>query len=221
MPSDQPSDQHQVGITNAQENNPDADLAELTRRMNAHFGADEYAEAGRLAMEITARSRDELASTFQRHAVAILRLDHEAFGIYEGRIEPTYDLRVDGATRDIVAAATEFGKRHAQEMVIVARMLRDGESDPAERLGATVVLQIDLTLLEADGIARVAQQRGFAGATFIPKGQGTITIYHTDNLGITQAEFEEALLSLFTELQSDYPHAKLEVRKYIIHMPRL
>jgi hypothetical protein len=31
-------------------------------------------------------------------------------------IEPSYDLRVDGATSDVLAAATEFGKRHAQEV---------------------------------------------------------------------------------------------------------
>jgi hypothetical protein len=74
----QPSEEHQVGITSAQENNPDPAIADLTRRMNAEFHAGRYADAGRIALEITARSKDELATTFQRHGVTVLHLDHEA-----------------------------------------------------------------------------------------------------------------------------------------------
>ena len=110
---EQPSDQHQVGITNAQESNPDAVIADLTKQMNARFAAGEFSEAAAFALEITARSREELKDTFIRHAVAVLHLDHEAFGIYEGQIEPTYDVHVEGRTEAVLAAATEFGKRHA------------------------------------------------------------------------------------------------------------
>src|SRR5262249_10973854 len=104
----QPSEQHQVGVTNAQENNPDEAIAELTTRMNAEFRAGHYTDAGRIALEITARSKEELETTFQRHGVRVLHLDHEAFGIYEGQIEPTYDVHVDGRTADVLAAASEF-----------------------------------------------------------------------------------------------------------------
>ena len=38
-PAEQPADEHQVGITNAQEKNPDEVIADLTKRMNAHFAA--------------------------------------------------------------------------------------------------------------------------------------------------------------------------------------
>jgi hypothetical protein len=59
--------------------------------MNSEFNAARFAEAGRIALEITALSSDELVATFQRHGVTVLHLDHEAFGIYEAQIEPTYD----------------------------------------------------------------------------------------------------------------------------------
>src|SRR5438132_4223843 len=117
----QSPEEHQVGVTNAQENNPDPTIADLTRRMNAEFKAGRYADAGRIALEITAASRDELAATFQQHSVTVLHLDHEAFGIYEGQIEPTYDVHVDGRIDDVLAAASEFGRRHAQEMVLIAK----------------------------------------------------------------------------------------------------
>lgn len=94
MPSpSQPSEEHQVGVTSAHEKNPDPVIADLTRRMNAEFQAGRYADAGRLALEITAQSKDELAATFQRHGVTVLHLDHEAFGIYAGQIEPAYDMQ--------------------------------------------------------------------------------------------------------------------------------
>src|SRR6266571_7331497 len=134
-PADQPSDRHQVGVTNAQEKNPDAVIADLTKQMNAHFAAGEFGEAALLALQITARSKDELSDTFVRHGVVVLHLDHEAFGIYEGQIEPTYDVLVEGTAAAVLAAATEFGKRHAQEMILIARKLREGEHDPGARLG--------------------------------------------------------------------------------------
>ena len=102
-------DQHQVGITNAQENNPDAVIGDLTRRMNSCFAAGEYTEAANVALQITARSKNELADTFVRHGVTVLHLDHEAFGIYESLIEPTYDVHVEGRTDAVLAAAEELG----------------------------------------------------------------------------------------------------------------
>ena len=134
-PAEQPSEEYQVGITNAQEKNPDTVIADLTKRMNSHFAAGQFGDAAALALQITARSRDELLDTFVRHGVTVLHLDHEAFGIYEGLIEPTYDVHVEGSTDAVLAAATEFGKRHSQEMILIARKVREGESDPAERLG--------------------------------------------------------------------------------------
>ena len=124
-PADQPSHEHQVGITNAQVQNPDAEIRRLTAEMNALFAAQQYTEAARIALSITALSKDELRETFERHGVMILHLDHEAFGIYRV-IEPSYDLRVDGGTSAVLAAATEFGKRHAQEAVLIAQAPRRG-----------------------------------------------------------------------------------------------
>jgi hypothetical protein len=37
--ADQPSHEHQVGITNAHEQNPDAEIRRLTAAMNALFAA--------------------------------------------------------------------------------------------------------------------------------------------------------------------------------------
>ncbi len=137
--ADQPTQEHQVGITNAQENNPDRTIADLTADMNARFAAGDFAEAARIALAITARSKDELRETFLRHRTTVLYLDHEAFGIY-GVIEPSYDLRVDGMTENVLAAAMEFGKRHAQEAVLIARTIGEDEVDPAERLGLVLIL---------------------------------------------------------------------------------
>src|ERR1700693_4193253 len=114
--ADQPLHEHQVGITNAQEQNPDAEIRRLTAEMKALFAAKQYAEAARIALSITALSKDELRETFAKHGVTVLHLDHEAFGIFEGEIEPTYDTLVDAATPEVLAAAAEFGKRHVQEM---------------------------------------------------------------------------------------------------------
>jgi hypothetical protein len=217
----QPSEEHQVGVTSAQERNPDRVIADLTRRMNADFQAGRYAEAGRLALEITARSKDELAAAFRRHGVTVLHLDHEAFGIYEGQIEPTYDVHVDGRTDDVLAAASEFGRRHAQEMVLIARKVREGESDPNERIGLTITLYANPTVPEAVRIAEVVRQLGFAGATFSPKGQGTIVVYHTDTLRMAPQDFEETALALLELLVEDYPRLNFSVQRFVIYMPRL
>jgi hypothetical protein len=148
-PAEQPSDQHQVGITNVQEKNPDTVIADLTKEMNALFAEGDYGEAAVLALQITSRSKDELRDAFVRHGVTVLHLDHEAFGIYEGQIEPTYDVYVEGRTDSVLTAAMEFGKHHSQEMILIARKLRQGEHDAAERLGLTILLNAQITLDEA------------------------------------------------------------------------
>jgi hypothetical protein len=220
-PPGQPPDQHQVGITNAQEKNPDTVIAALTKQMNAHFAAQQYSEAAVLALQITSRSRDELRDTFVRHGVAVLHLDHEAFGIYQGQIEPTYDVLVEGTAAAVLAAAAEFGRHHAQEMILIARKLREGESDPAERLGLTVLLNAEIILEEAVEVVAVVQACGFQGATFAPKRQGAIAVYHTDNLGMSPEAFQQAAIKLQDELKQVYPALQLNVQKFIIHMPQL
>jgi hypothetical protein len=220
-PIDQPPDGHQVGVTNAQEKTPDAVIAELTKQMNACFAAGQFAEAAVLALQITARSKDELRDTFARHGVAVLHLDHEAFGIYEGQMEPTYDVHVEGPSAAVLAAAGEFGRRHAQEMILIARNLKEGEHDPAARLGLTILLNAPITLEEAVEITALVQDHGFQGATFAPKRRGAVAIYHTDNLGMTAAEFQEAATLLLEELTQNYSALNFDVRQYFIHMPRL
>ena len=200
----QPSQEHQVGITNAQENNPEAIIADLTRRMNAEFQAGKYAEAGVIALEITARSKDELAAVFQQNGVTVLHLDHEAFGIYEGQIEPAYDVHVDGQTENVLAAAREFGRRHAQEMVLIAKKLREGESDPNQRMGLTILLNEHIGVEEAVHIAEIVRTCGFQGATFAPKGGGTVIIYHTENLGLSPEAFQKNGEKLTGELKKRY-----------------
>jgi hypothetical protein len=121
----------------------------------------------------------------------------------------------------VLAAATEFGKHHAQEMILIARKLQEGESDPAERLGLTILLNEAITLEEAVEVTALVQDRRLKGATFAPKRHGTVAVYHTDNLGMTPAEFQGAATLLLEELLKDYPALSLNVQKYIIHMPRL
>ncbi len=213
--------EHQVGVTNAQENNPDPILAQLTRQMNAEFQAGKYREAGTIALEITARNKDELAAVFQQHRVTVLHLDHEAFGIYEGQIEPTYDIHVDGRTDDVLAASSEFGKRHAQEMVLIARKFREGESDPDERMGLTITLHASVPIDEAVIIAELVRTYGFKGATFAPKREGEVAIYHTDNLGMSGHQFLAAASALIEELKRYYSQLTFGIQKFIIQMPRL
>jgi hypothetical protein len=218
---ERPPEEHQVGITNAQEQNPDEVIAALTKQMNAHFAAGQYDEAAGLALQITARSRDELGDTFARHGVAVLHLDHEAFGIFQGQIEPTYDVHVEGPTAAVLAAAAEFGRHHAQEMILIARKRREGEHDPEERLGLSVRLNAEIMLKEAVEVAALARSCGFKGATFAPKRKGSLVVYRTDNLGMSGAEFKEAALRLVGELQRAYPGLAYEVQEYIIVMQQL
>ena len=196
-------------------------IADFTRRMNAYFAAGEYAEAADLALQITALSKDELRQAFEHHGVQVLHLDHEAFGIYAGQIEPTYDALVDGPTPDVLAAATEFGKRHAQEMVLIAKRLKEGESDPNERMGVTIALREAIRVEVAVEIADLVRDSGFAGATFAPKRQGEVAIYHTDNLGMTGEQFDAAALALIAELKKRYSGLTIGMQKFIIHMPTL
>ncbi len=162
-PAEQPPQEHQVGITNAQEGNPDAEISRLTQEMNTLFAAKQYAEAARIALSITALSKDELRETFERHGVAVLRLDHEAFGIYGGIIEPSYDLRVEGSTPHVLQAATEFGERHEQEAILIARKVREGETDPDEKLGLSITLRAAISAQEAVMIAEMVKTCGFKG----------------------------------------------------------
>ena len=212
-----PSHKHQVGITNAQEKNADAWIAAQTALMNAKFLAKEYAEAARMALEITAKSKGELRDTFVRHGVSVLHLDHEAFGIYQ-IIEPSYDLHVDGMTPDVLAAAEEFGSRHAQEAVLIARKLQEGETDPAERLGLVVVLREDIKIEEAIEIVEVVRDCGFTGATFVLK-RGEVSIYHTDDLGMTREQFKKAADFVAARLQAKYTQAQYTVAPYLVLMP--
>ena len=218
--STEPAHEHQVGITNAQENNPNPDLAELTREMNALFSAKQYAEAARIALSITALSKDELRGIFEQHGVKILHLDHEAFGIYAGVIEPSYDLSVDGETPLVLAAATEFGKRHVQEAILIARKSQEGESDPAERLGLSLALHAPISAEEAVVIAAMVQASGFKGATFVPK-RGEVVIYHTDDLGMTPEQFDVAATSLIEKAKTGYLRLTAMSQKYIIQMSDL
>jgi hypothetical protein len=85
----------------------------------------------------------------------------------------------------------------------------------------TVVLNATFIVEEALEIAEVVRARGFKGATFAPKRNGTVTIYHTENLGITADEFQNAALALVQELERDYPRLTFGVSKYLIQMPQL
>jgi hypothetical protein len=218
-PADQSSHEHQVGITNAQEQNSDAEIRRRTAEMNAFFAAKQYAEAAHIALSITAMNKDELRETFEKRGVKVLHLDHEAFGIYRV-IEPSYDLRVDGATADVLAAATTFGIRHAQEAILIARKLQDGESDPAERLGLTITLHVVMTVIEAVRIAEAVQVQGFTGATFVPR-RSEVFIYHTDDLGMTREQFEKAADLLVERLRAVYPQVSHVMQPYLLLMPKL
>jgi hypothetical protein len=217
---EQPTDEHQVGITNAQEVNPDAEISLLTREMNALFAAKQYAAAAHKAVAITALSRNELKQTFERHGVKIVHLDHEAFGIYHGMIEPSYDLRVEGSTAAVLQAATEFGKRHAQEAVLIARKVGESEADPAERLGLVIALRAAMSVQEAVLIVEVVKTCGFKGATFLPKRQAEVSIYQTDDLGMTREQFEKAAERLVALLQQTYTQALHQMQAYIVLMPK-
>ncbi len=83
------------------------------------------------------------------------------------------------------------------------------------------MLNAAFTVEEAVEIADLVRDHGFKGATFAPRRSGTVSIYHTDNLGLTAEEFEDAALALLEELLPDYPNLTFDVRKYLILMPKL
>jgi hypothetical protein len=166
-------------------------------------------------------SKDELRQTFERHGVKVVHLDHEAFGIYRGVIEPSYDLRVEGSTPDVLQAATEFGRRHLQEAILIARKVREGEADPAEKLGVAVTLGAAISAAEAVLIAAMVKACGFQGATFVPKRNGEVSIYQTDDLGMTREQFQIAADLLVTRLLAKYTRAQHHMQPYLILMPKL
>ncbi len=115
----------------------------------------------------------------------------------------------------------EFGKRHAQQAVLIAHKLPEGETDPAERLGLTIVLNTTMTIEEAVEIVATVRDCGFQGATFVPKRAGEVALYHTDDLGMTREQFEAAGRQVAGVLLVDYPQLRMDVRKFIIQMPTL
>ncbi|MGH7134420.1 MAG: hypothetical protein ACREHD_01690 [Pirellulales bacterium] len=167
--TDESSHEHQVGITNAQEKNPDLTIAELTAEMNARFASGDYSEAARIAFSITALGKEDLRQTFERHGVRVLHLDHEAFGIYEV-IEPSYqNIKIETAVE----------------------------------------------------IVDVVRDCGFKGATFAPKRNGEVSIYHTDDLRMTTDQFRKAANLLVVRLRTLYPQAQYTVDPYLVLMPKL
>ncbi len=215
----EPLDQgHQVGITNAQENNSDLEIASKSKEMNLAYKSGDYEKAAELAVSITAISKDELRDVFVNRGVKIIHLDHEAFGIYKGRFEPTYDLLVDGNTADILSAAREFGAKHAQQAILVARILKEGDHGEGARLGATITLGKVINSHEAVAISEEVLNSGFSGATFSPKRQGTIIIYNSQDLGMTNEEFKVAYKVLLEKFAVDYPDSQLEVGSFMLSL---
>ena len=121
----------------------------------------------------------------------------------------------------VLAAASEFGKRHAQEAILIARKISEGEANPAERLGLSIALRTAISADEAVLIAEMVQTCGFKGATFLPKRGGEVFIYQTDDLDMTREEFEKAASFLVTRLRVQYPQALDMLQPYLIIMPKL
>ena len=150
----------------------------------------------------------------------VLHLDHEAFGIYTV-IEPSYDLLVDGATPDVLAAAMEFGKRHAQEAVLIARKLKDGESDPAERLGLILTLHVAVASTEAGSYSGGGSSPWLFRSNLRAPKRSEVSIYHTDDLGMTKEQFEKAADLLVELLRAEYPQLSQVMQPYLLLMPKL
>lgn len=214
-------EKHQVGVTNAQENNSDAKIARLTVWMREAYKSGNYEEAASTALAITELSKDDLRNVFESKGIKIIHLDHEAFGIYQGKFEPAYDLLVEGNTVDIVDAAREFGEKHAQQAVLVAKLLRIGEHAEDARPGLTLITGNVIAAREAVGISELLGKFGFSGATFSPKRQGAIIIYQTDDLEMNKSQFEQASKDLITELLLDYPGMVFRIREYIVQLVRV
>jgi len=120
-----------------------------------------------------------------------------------------------------LAAAAEFGRHHAQEMVLIARKMKEGESDPNERMGLTITLHADIPVAEAVAIAEVVKGCGFKGATFAPQRDGEVAIYHTDGLGMTGEEFIIAASALVGLLKQRFVQLTSGMQKFIVRMPQL
>ncbi len=88
-------------------------------------------------------------------------------------------------------------------------------------MGLTVTLNAPVNIDEAVRIAEAVRKEGFAGATFLPKMRGTLTIYHTDDLGMTPDRFQDAATVVLEQLIGAYPELSFEVERYIIQMPSL
>jgi hypothetical protein len=67
----------------------------------------------------------------------------------------------------------------------------------------------------------MVQARGFRGATFASKRNGSVAIYHTENLKMSSVEFQEAAILLVDSLKQAYPALSYEIQEYIIGMPQL
>lgn len=208
---------HHVGITNAQENNPQATLANLYNRMQQAYQNEKFSEAGKLALQITEFSKPELAMLFHKYCVKIEHLEHETIGIFEGVIEPAYDVLVDGDTKAIVAAANEFCKRHAQKAFLVVQRLKTETHQPDEaRLGLTITLNEKISMDIAVEIASLIKDCCLKGATFPLKGRGTIIIYHTDDLGLSEDDFQMYVRMLLYKLKQRYKNLQYQEANYII-----
>jgi hypothetical protein len=121
----------------------------------------------------------------------------------------------------VIFWAIRFGRRHAQEMVLIAKKLKPGENDIAARLGLTVTLRAAVPVEEAVVVAELVKACGFQGATFAPKRDGEVAIYHTDTLGMTAEGFVTAAAKVVEELKKRYSQLTTGMQKFIIHMPRL
>lgn len=218
---EEPQAHHQVGITNAQKDNPNAELSRLTEEMNTAFEVRDYSRAARLALSITSVSKEDLRTDFESQGVKILRLDHEAFGIYQGKFEPAYDLLVKGETSKIIVAAKKFGLKHAQQAILVARVLEEKTHEEGEQLGTTITLGTVIKPAEAVRVSDFLRKFGFMGATFSPLRQGTIVIYHSPDLGMNRVEFEAISKELAEKLTDDYPDSKYEIGFYMLSLIHL
>lgn len=106
-------------------------------------------------------------------------------------------------------------------MVLIARKVKEGESDPNERMGVTIALHEAIPVDVAVEIADLVRVSGFAGATFAPKRNGEVAIYHTDNLNMTGEQFVTAASALIGELKTRYTRLTFGMQKFIIQMPSL
>ena len=109
----------------------------------------------------------------------------------------------------------------AMQGSIIARRLQEDEVDPAEHLGLAIVLHADIKIDEAVEIVAVVRDCGFKGATFAPKHDGEISIYHTDDLGMTTEQFHKSANLLVARLRGKYARMQYTVNPYLVLMPQL